>query len=52
MGALSPWHWAILAVIIVVLFGSARLPAAARSLGMSMRIFKGELKDLSEDCDP
>jgi sec-independent protein translocase protein TatA len=39
-GSLSPWHWAILAVVIIVLFGAKRLPDAARSLGKSMRIFK------------
>ena len=40
MGALSPWHWAILILVLVLLFGSKRLPDAARSLGKSMRIFK------------
>ena len=35
MGALSPWHWAILIVVLVLLFGAKRLPDAARSLGKS-----------------
>ncbi len=30
MGALSPTHWAIVAVVLVVLFGSKKLPDAAR----------------------
>ena len=51
MGALSPWHWAILAVVVVVFFGSKRLPDAARSLGKSMRIFKAEIKEIHGD-DP
>jgi sec-independent protein translocase protein TatA len=46
MGALSPWHWAILAVVVIVFFGSKRLPDAARSLGKSMRIFKAEIKEI------
>ena len=46
MGALSPWHWAILILVLVLLFGSKRLPDAARSLGKSMRIFKSEVREL------
>ncbi len=49
MGALSPWHWAILAIVIVLLFGAKRLPDAARSLGKSLRIFKAEVKELQSD---
>ncbi|MFN8225277.1 MAG: Sec-independent protein translocase subunit TatA [Mycobacterium sp.] len=49
MGALSPWHWAILAIVIILLFGAKRLPDAARSLGKSMRIFKAEVKELQHD---
>ena len=53
MGSLSPWHWAILAVVIIVLFGAKRLPDAARSLGKSMRIFKSEMHELHADgTDP
>ena len=40
--------FAILAVI-VLLFGSKKLPDAARSLGRSMRIFKSETKGLRSD---
>jgi sec-independent protein translocase protein TatA len=49
MGALQPWHWIILLLVIVLLFGSKRLPDAARSLGKSMRIFKSEVKELQAD---
>ena len=49
MGALQPWHWLILLLVVVVLFGSKRLPDAARSLGRSMRIFKSEVKELQTD---
>ncbi|MCV7225224.1 Sec-independent protein translocase subunit TatA [Mycolicibacterium komossense] len=49
MGGLSPWHWAILAVVIILLFGAKRLPDAARSLGKSMRIFKSEVKEMQND---
>ncbi|RFD24143.1 twin-arginine translocase TatA/TatE family subunit [Mycobacterium uberis] len=49
MGSLSPWHWAILAVVVVLLFGAKRLPDAARSLGKSMRIFKSELREMQTE---
>ncbi|CAJ1498606.1 Sec-independent protein translocase subunit TatA [[Mycobacterium] kokjensenii] len=49
MGSLSPWHWAILLVVFVVLFGAKRLPDAARSLGKSLRIFKSEVRELQND---
>jgi sec-independent protein translocase protein TatA len=45
----SPWKIAIIAVVIIVLFGSKKLPHAARSLGQSMRILKREVQGLHED---
>jgi sec-independent protein translocase protein TatA len=45
----SPWKIAIIAVLILVLFGSKKLPHAARSLGQSMRILKKEVQGLHED---
>jgi sec-independent protein translocase protein TatA len=45
----SPWKILIVAVVLIVLFGSAKLPGAARSLGKSMRILKSEVRDLHED---
>jgi sec-independent protein translocase protein TatA len=38
----------ILLLVVVLLFGSKRLPDAARSIGRSMRIFKAETKGLVE----
>jgi sec-independent protein translocase protein TatA len=35
--------------VVVLLFGSKRLPDAARSLGKSMRIFKTEVKELQAE---
>ncbi len=44
MGELSPWHWAIVIIALVVIFGARRLPDAARSIGRSARILKSELR--------
>lgn len=51
MGELSPWHWAIVIVIFVVLFGAKRMPDAARSLGRSARILKAELSGDTPKAD-
>ena len=45
----SPWKILIIALVIIVLFGSKKLPSAARSLGQSMRILKREVQGLHED---
>jgi sec-independent protein translocase protein TatA len=47
----SPWKVLIVAVVLIVLFGSRKLPEAARSLGKSMRILKTEVHDLREGDD-
>lgn len=51
MGELSIWHWLIVIAVVLILFGSAKLPQAARSLGRSMRIFKSETRGLMGDDD-
>jgi sec-independent protein translocase protein TatA len=45
----SPWKVLIIAVVVLVLFGSKKLPDAARSLGRSMRILKAEVSNLHDD---
>jgi len=51
MGELSPWHWAVVIIALVVVFGARRLPDAARSLGRSARILKSELR-ANDDAPP
>ncbi|MDD7941507.1 Sec-independent protein translocase subunit TatA [Actinomycetospora lutea] len=48
-GALSPSHWLIILVVLLLLFGAKRLPDAARGIGRSLRIFKAETSALTED---
>ena len=45
----SPSHLLIILVVLVVLFGSAKLPKAAKSMGEAMRIFKKEATKLHEE---
>ncbi|MWC00368.1 twin-arginine translocase TatA/TatE family subunit [Agromyces seonyuensis] len=46
---LGGWHLVILLVIVLVVFGAAKLPALAKSIGQSARVLKGEMRGLRED---
>ncbi|WP_328318557.1 Sec-independent protein translocase subunit TatA [Streptomyces sp. NBC_00388] len=46
---LEPWHLLIVAIVVMVMFGSKKLPDTARALGKSMRILKSEAKAMKED---
>lgn len=41
----------IIALVLVILFGSKKLPDMARSIGRSLRVFKAETGKLREDDD-
>ncbi|MGZ8179627.1 Sec-independent protein translocase subunit TatA [Williamsia sp. SKLECPSW1] len=49
MGAIQPWHIIIVVIVFLILFGSKKLPDAARGLGRSMRIFKSEIKEMQSE---
>ena len=49
---LKPGPLIIILVLVLLLFGSKKLPEAARGLGRSMRIFKSEIKSMEEDGKP
>lgn len=51
-GGLEPWHLIIILALLVLLFGSRKLPDAARSVGQSLRIFKSEMKAAAKDDTP
>ena len=46
---LTGWHLLIILAVILLLFGAPKLPALAKSIGQSMRIFKGEVDELKKD---
>ncbi len=48
MGALAPWHWAVIIVVILLLFGGRLLPRLGRSLGQSLT---GVKKGFQEGTD-
>ena len=49
MGNLFGPHLWIILIVILLLFGAAKLPALAKSMGQSARIFKGEMKAMKDD---
>ena len=46
---LAPWHWAVVIIIAIVLFGSKKLPDIGKGLGEGFRGFKEGLKGITED---
>ena len=48
---IKPTHLLVLLIIIVLLFGAKKLPDLAKSVGQSLKIFKKEMKELTEDDD-
>lgn len=51
MGAVKPWHWIVILVLLVLLFGADKLPNFASNLGRSLKVFKKEVKELREEDD-
>jgi sec-independent protein translocase protein TatA len=48
-GLFEGWHIVIILIVFVLIFGSRKLPDAARSIGKSMRILKTEVQGLHTD---
>ena len=40
MGEMSPIHWMIVAVVVLVLFGGRKIPEVMRGLGQGIKEFK------------
>lgn len=45
------WHIIVLVIVILLVFGSAKLPDIASSIGKSLKVFKKEITELKEDVD-
>jgi sec-independent protein translocase protein TatA len=46
---LTGWHLLVVLAVILLLFGAAKLPALAKSMGQSARVFKSEMKEMKRD---
>lgn len=45
MGSFSIWHWLLVAVIIILLFGAKKVPSAMGDLAKGIKAFKRGLND-------
>lgn len=52
MPTLGPMEILLIVFVILLLFGSAKLPDLARSMGRSARIFKSEVNEMQNDGKP
>ncbi|BCD45724.1 twin-arginine translocase TatA/TatE family subunit [Helicobacter suis] len=48
-GFTSVWHWLIVLVVILLLFGAKRIPELAKGLGSGIKNFKKAVKDDEEE---
>lgn len=48
LSGFTGWHALVLLVIVVLIFGAAKLPGLAKSVGQSMKIFRNEVKPADE----
>ncbi|TRV80828.1 Sec-independent protein translocase subunit TatA [Streptomyces sp. 130] len=46
---LEPWHLLIVALVVIMVFGSKKLPDMARSLGKSARILRSEARAMKAE---
>ncbi|HWK20035.1 MAG TPA: twin-arginine translocase TatA/TatE family subunit [Microbacteriaceae bacterium] len=45
----EPWLIILIVVLVLLLFAAPKLPAFAKSLGQSMRIFRKEVKTMKDE---
>ncbi|MEO0024912.1 MAG: twin-arginine translocase TatA/TatE family subunit [Actinomycetota bacterium] len=46
---LEGWHLIIIAVVVLVIWGGPKLPGMAKNLGESMRVFRKEMRTMSDE---
>ena len=51
MGSFSIWHWLIVLLIVVMIFGTKKLKNIGSDLGGAVKGFKDGMKDGAADAD-
>ena len=51
MGSFSIWHWLIVLVIVMLVFGTKKLRNIGQDLGGAVKGFKDGMKDGATDAD-
>ena len=51
MGAIGPWQILLIVLVLVLLFGSAKIPELMRNLGKGVNEFKKSTKGAKDEAD-
>jgi sec-independent protein translocase protein TatA len=51
MGSLSIWHWLIVLVVVVLIFGTKKLRNIGQDLGGAVKGFKEGMKGAEDEAD-
>lgn len=51
MGSFSVWHWLIVLVIVMMVFGTKKLRNVGQDLGGAVRGFKDGMKEAGDGAD-
>jgi sec-independent protein translocase protein TatA len=51
MGSFSIWHWLIVLLVVVLIFGTKKLKSMGSDLGSAVKGFKDGMKDGSSSAD-
>ncbi|MDX2224216.1 MAG: twin-arginine translocase TatA/TatE family subunit [Rhodospirillaceae bacterium] len=51
MGTFSIWHWVVILVVVLLLFGAGKIPRLMGDMAKGINAFKKGLKDDSETAD-
>jgi len=49
MGGLSIWHWLIVLLVVILIFGTKKLGGMGRDLGSAVKGFKEGMADAEEN---
>ncbi len=52
MGSMSIWHWLILLVIVLLLFGAGKVPKLMGDMAKGVKAFKEGLKEAEDSAKP
>jgi sec-independent protein translocase protein TatA len=52
MGSFSIWHWLIVLLVVVLIFGTKKLTNIGKDLGGAVKGFKDGVKDGGASTDP
>ena len=46
---LEGWHFIVIALVVLVIWGGPKLPGIAKNLGESMRVFRKEMRTMNDE---